>query len=329
MNNAKLLLDDLDYNLPVVEGTSGERAIDISNLRKDTGLITLDLGYQNTGSCTSTITYIDGENSILRHRGIPIEVLAEKSSFIETAYLLIYGKLPTQDDRNIFKKKLTESSLLHEDMLHFFDGFPTTAHPMAILSTMVNALSVYYPYFYTTEDFKGSQLDEIAIGLISKIRTIAAYSYKHSIGEAFVYPTHEDSYCTNFLNMMFTSPVKPYDVDPDVEKALNTLLILHADHEQNCSTSTVRLVGSSMVNLYASLCAGICALWGPLHGGANQRVIEMLEGIRKEDLNIKKCLELAKEAVKKVKHVFMEKRTLGEFFLEYIPVILSWKFAIY
>jgi len=293
MKNATLSLDNRDYRLPIIEGSAGEKAIDISNLKKTTGLITLDMGYQNTGSCLSAITYIDGDEGILRYRGIPIEVLAEKSTFIETAFLLIYGHLPDHKERNLFSTRLTESSLLHEDMLHFFDGFPPNSHPMAMLSTMVNALSVYYPFFYT-EDFDSGVFDIMAAGLISKIRTIAAYSYKHCIGEPFVYPAHDLKYCENFLNMMFSSPVKPYQLDPDIAKALNTVLILHADHEQNCSTSTVRLVGSSMVNLYASLCAGICALWGPLHGGANQRVIEMLTGILRNDLSVNKCVEMAK-----------------------------------
>ncbi|HNV45779.1 MAG TPA: citrate/2-methylcitrate synthase, partial [Spirochaetota bacterium] len=281
MERAILEYKGARYELPVIDGTEQERAIDISNLRKDSGLITLDVGYQNTGSCTSAITFIDGDRGILRYRGIPIEVLAERSTFTETAFLLIYGHLPVEAERRAFSERLTENSMIHEDMLRFFDGFPPTAHPMAILSTMVNALSVYYPGYFT-EDFESGTFDLMAVRLISKIRTIAAYSFKHSIGEPFVYPRHDLRYCANFLSMMFHSPVKPYEIDPDIEKALNALLILHADHEQNCSTSTVRLVGSSMVNLYASICAGICALWGPLHGGANQHVIEMLEGIQQQ-----------------------------------------------
>jgi citrate synthase len=294
MREATLHYNGKTVALPVIEGTEGERAIDISRLRKETGLITLDVGYQNTGSCMSAITFIDGEAGILRYRGIPIEELAEKATFTETAYLLIYGHLPTEAERKVYSQMLTENSMIHEEMLRFFDGFPVNAHPMAILSTMVNALSVYYPSFFT-DDFESKTFDLMAMRLISKIRTIAAYSYKHSIGEPFVYPRPDLRYCANFLNMMFSSPVKQYIHDPDVEKVLNSLLIIHADHEQNCSTSTVRLVGSSMVNLYSSICAGICALWGPLHGGANQRVIEMLEDIQERGMTIKQCIEQAKD----------------------------------
>ena len=294
MGNAIINIKDNKYSLPIIEGSEGEKAIDISNLRSQTGFITIDPGYQNTGSCLSAITYVDGEKGILRYRGYPIEQLAEKAAFTETSYLLIYGKLPNEEERKTFSVRLTENSMIHEEMLRFFDGFPVNAHPMAILSTMVNALSVYYPSFYT-DDFESQTFDKMAAVLISKIRTIAAYSYKHSIGEPFVYPKGNLRYCGNFLNMMFESPVKPYIIEPEVEKTLNVLLILHADHEQNCSTSTVRLVGSSLVNLYSSICAGICALWGPLHGGANQRVIEMLENIKTEGLSVKKCIEQAKD----------------------------------
>ena len=294
MEKAVLSYNGKQYELPVFNGTENEKAVDITNLRKDSGLITLDVGYQNTGSCQSAITFIDGEKGILRYRGIPIEVLAEKSTFVETAYLLIYGHLPNLSERRLFSQRLTENSMIHEDMLRFFDGFPPTGHPMAVLSTMVNALSVYYPGYFT-DNFESDTFDLMAVRLISKIRTIAAYSYKHSIGEPFVYPRHDLMYCANFLNMMFNSPVKPYNVEIDMDRALNTLLILHADHEQNCSTSTVRLVGSSMANLYSSICAGICALWGPLHGGANQRVIEMLETIREDGFTIKQCISMAKD----------------------------------
>ncbi len=249
MNEARLKYNDKEYTLPVIEGSEGERAIDISNLRNHTGLITLDVGYQNTGSCLSSITYIDGDRAVLRYRGIPIEELAEKAAFTETAYLLIYGHLPNEEERKLFSQRLTDNSMIHEEMLRFFEGFPIGAHPMAILSTMVNALSVYYPQFFT-DDFESDTFDLMAVILISKIRTIAAYSYKHSIGEPFVYPRHDLRYCANFLHMMFNSPVRPYEVDPDIDKILNILLIIHADHEQNCSTSPVRLVGSSMVNLY-------------------------------------------------------------------------------
>lgn len=293
LKNAKIEIDNVTYELPIITGSEGERGIDISSLREKTGCITLDVGYQNTGSCLSAITYIDGENGILRYRGYPIEELVEKTSFTETAYLLIYGELPTQEEKKAFSMRLTENSMVHEEMLRFFDGFPVTAHPMAILSTMVNALSVYYPEYFTI-DFETETFDLMVVRLLSKIRTIAAYSYKHSIGEPFVYPRHDLKYCANFLYMMFNSPVKPYEIDPDIEKTMNMLLILHADHEQNCSTSTVRLVGSSMVNLYSSICAGICALWGPLHGGANQEVIHMLEEIHRGGLSVRECIEKSK-----------------------------------
>jgi citrate synthase len=294
MDYAKMAYQGKTFEMPVIEGTEGEKAIDISKLRQETDLITLDVGYQNTGSCMSAITYIDGDKGILRHRGIPIEELAEKATFSEVAYLLIYGNLPSRDEQRAFSQLLTQNSMIHEEMLRFFDGFPPTAHPMAILGTMVNALSVYYTDYYT-EDFQSGTFDLMAASLISRIRTIAAYSYKHSIGEPHVYPKPDLRYASNFLYMMFDSPVNPYVPDPDIEKALSTLLILHADHEQNCSTSTVRMVGSSMVNLYASICAGICALWGPLHGGANQKVIEMLESIKKDNVSIAQCISAAKD----------------------------------
>ncbi|HOJ63089.1 MAG TPA: citrate synthase [Spirochaetota bacterium] len=290
MAEAELILEGKSYKLSTIVGTEGEKAIDISKLRDMTGYITMDPGYQNTGSCMSAITYIDGEKGILRYRGIPVEELAEKSSFVETAYLLIYGKLPTREEKNKFSERLNIHSMLHEDMIHFFDRLPPYAHPMAILSSVINALSIFYPEFYT-ETYSKEIFDNMTARLISKIRTIAAFSYKKSIGEPYVYPRYEFKYCANFLNMMFSSPVKPYTVDPDVEKLMNILLILHADHEQNCSTSTVRLVGSSRVNLYSSICAGICALWGPLHGGANQEVIETLEEIRDKKLKIKDVIE--------------------------------------
>jgi len=294
VEKATLTYQNHVLELPIIKGTEDEKAIDISNLRKSANLITLDLGFQNTGSCMSSITYIDGEKGILRYRGIPIEELAEKASFSEVAYLLIYGNLPNKKEQESFSRRLTQNSMIHEEMLRFFDGFPPTAHPMAILATMVNALSVYYTDYYT-EDFQAETFDLIAASLISRIRTIAAYSYKHSIGEPHVYPRRDLQYASNFLYMMFDSPVNPYVPDSEIEKALCALLILHADHEQNCSTSTVRLVGSSMVNLYASICAGICALWGPLHGGANQKVIEMLENIKKNNFTIKQCIESAKD----------------------------------
>lgn len=293
LSDAVLHYNGTDYPLGIIEGTEGEKAVDIRNLHRDTGLITLDTGYQNTGSCLSAITFVDGEKGVLRYRGIPIQVLAEKASFTETAFLLIHGHLPSEEEQKLFSRRLTENSMIHEKMLRFFDGFPVTAHPMAMLSTMVNALSVYYPLFFA-DKFESDTFELMAVRLISKIRTIAAYSYKHSIGEPFIYPRDDLRYCANFLYMMFHSPAKPYEVDPFIHQLLNILLILHADHEQNCSTSTVRLVGSSMANLYSSICAGICALWGPLHGGANQSVIEMLESIQKEGLTVGQCIEKAK-----------------------------------
>lgn len=294
MSNAELNLGNMKIELPVVTGSMGEKAIDITNLRKESGYITLDKGYQNTGSCTSSITFIDGEKGILKYRGVDIEELAEKARFTEVAYFLIHGKFADKAEQQEFSRQLTENSMLHEDMIKFFHSVPPTAHPMSILSTMVNAMSIFYPqYFVDDNDSEVYKL--MASRLISKIRTIAAFSYKRSIGEPLVYPRHDLPYSSNFLNMMFDSPVKPYEIDPDTERLLNLILILHADHEQNCSTSTVRLVGSSKVNLYSSVCAGICALWGPLHGGANQEVIEMLELIRREKLPVKTVIEKSKD----------------------------------
>ena len=276
-NTAKLIIDGKTFELPVIEGSEGERAIDISNLRKETGLITLDPGYANTGSCESSITFMDGEKGILRYRGIPVEQLAEHSSFRETAYLLINGELPTAKELNRFSEMLNDHSLIHEDMRSFFENFPRRAHPMGILSSMVNGLRAFYP-----ELPQRNEKEEINITftrLLSKVRTLAAMSYKISLGHKVVYPSHHLSYCANFLNMMFDSPVRPYAIDEDLVQALNVFWILHADHEQNCSTSAVRLVGSARVNLYAAISAGIAALWGPLHGGANQAVVEMLQQI--------------------------------------------------
>jgi citrate synthase len=274
---ATLTIDGKTYEFPVVEGSEGERAIDISNLRKETGLITLDPGYANTGSCESSITFMDGEKGILRYRGIPVEQLAEHSSFRETSYLLINGELPTREELNRFSTLLNDHSLIHEDMRSFFENFPRRAHPMGILSSMVNGLRAFYP-----ELPQRSEEEEINITftrLLSKVRTLAAMSYKISLGHKVVYPSHRLSYCANFLNMMFDSPVRPYVIDEDLVQALNAFWILHADHEQNCSTAAVRLVGSARVNLYAAISAGIAALWGPLHGGANQAVVEMLQQI--------------------------------------------------
>lgn len=276
-NTVKLIVDGKEYELPIISGSEGERAIDISNLRSRTGLITIDPGYANTASCESSITFMDGEKGILRYRGIPVEQLAEHSTFRETAYLLINGKLPTREELNRFSVMLNDHSLVHEDMRAFFENYPRGAHPMGILSSMVNALRAFYP-----ELPERSEEEEINITfarLLSKVRTMAAMSYKISRGHKTVYPRHDLGYCANFLNMMFDTPVRPYIIDEELVRALEIFWILHADHEQNCSTAAVRLVGSARVNLYAAISAGICALWGPLHGGANQAVVEMLQQI--------------------------------------------------
>jgi citrate synthase len=279
--------------LPVVTGTEGEKGIDISSLLAKSGHVVLDPAFMNTASTMSGITFIDGDKGILRYRGIPIEQLGEKSTFVETSYLIIYGKLPNKAELSRFSTLLTRHSMIHEDMKRFFDGYPSTAHPMAILSAMVCSLSSYYP---DALDVANKDLIDITIArLLSKVRTIAAFSYKKSIGQPFVYPHNSLSYCANFLNMMFSVPAEPYEIDEDVVKVLNLLLVLHADHEQNCSTSTVRLVGSSKANLFASIAAGICALWGPLHGGANQEVVEMLETIRRDGGDVQKFVNLAKD----------------------------------
>ena len=290
---AKLTLPKQTIELPMVCGTENENAIDISALRSQTSHITLDNGFMNSGACFSSITYIDGDKGILRYRGIPIEQLAEKASFIEVAYLLIYGDLPTYDQLKRFRVLLTQHAMIHEDMKRFFDNYPGSAHPMAILSSMVCSLSSYYPEVMREQTKE--ELDVTVARLISKVRTIAAFTYKKSVGQPFVYPKDDLSYCANFLNMMFSLPSRAYVIDDDVVDAINLLLILHADHEQNCSTSTVRLVGSSQANIYASVSAGICALWGPLHGGANQEVIEMLQKIQKDGGDCQKYINLAKD----------------------------------
>jgi citrate synthase len=280
-------------DLPVIVGTEGEMAVDIRELRDKAGVVALDPGFGNTGAVTSAITYIDGEKGILRYRGIPIEQLGQHSTFVETAYLLINGRLPNKTELEHYRRQLTMHSMIHEDMRHFFDGYPATAHPMAILSAMVCSLSSYYP---DALDATNTELFDItATRLISKVRTIAAYSYKKSIGQPFMYPRNELNYCANLMHMLFATPCEPYEIDDDVVKVLNLLLILHADHEQNCSTSTVRLVGSGQANLFASIAAGICALWGPRHGGANQEVIEMLQTIQKDGGDVAKWVALAKD----------------------------------
>jgi len=269
---------DDEYTYPVIDSTVGDQGFDIGKLRAQTGLVTLDSGYGNTAAYKSAITYLDGEQGILRYRGYPIEQLAENSTFTEVAYLLINGELPTVDELSTFKNEITGHTLLHEDVKRFFDGFPRDAHPMAMLSSVVSALSTFYQDSHNPFDEQQRHLSTIR--LLAKLPTIAAYAYKKSIGHPFVYPRNDLGYVENFLRMTFSVPAQEYVPDPVVVSALDKLLILHADHEQNCSTSTVRLVGSSQANMFASISAGISALWGPLHGGANQSVLEMLEGIQ-------------------------------------------------
>jgi citrate synthase len=291
-DKAELRLGDQCIELPIVVGSEGERAIDIRRLRGETGFITLDPGYANTGSCRSSITFIDGDVGILRYRGIPIEELAAKSSFLEVSYLLIYGALPTREQLEYFVGSITRHTMIHEDFKRFFGALPKDAHPMASCSAAVGALSTFYPDSLDPRDAR--QVEISVHRLIAKIITLASYAYKHSIGQPFLYPQNRRSYVGNFLYMLFGTPCEEYDVDPVVEKAVDLLLILHADHEQNCSTSTVRLVGSSMVNLFAAVSAGINALWGPSHGGANQEVIEMLVAIRDGGLSARQFVERAK-----------------------------------
>ena len=290
MKSAKLILDGKEYELPVTVGTENEVGLDITKLRAESGAITLDPGYANTGSCLSSITYIDGDAGILRYRGYPIEQLASQAMFSEVCYLLIYGELPNKEQFAKWRRELAQDSFIHEDMLKFFEGFPTNAHPMAILSSMICALSAYYPLEHTEE---GVRLNMIR--LLAKAKTIAAFTYKKSIGQPIMYPISSYSYAANLLRMMYATPSEPYEVPKVLEEALNTLLILHADHEQNCSTSTVRMVGSSQARLFASMAAGINGLWGPLHGGANQAVIEMLEEIKEQGGDYKKFLQQVKD----------------------------------
>lgn len=289
---AKLIVDGKEHELPIIEGSEGERAIDITSLRASTGYITMDSGYMNTGACTSAITFLDGEKGILRYRGIPIEQLAQHSSFVEVSFILIYGRQPSKNELEKFRSNLTRHTMLHEDMKRFYDGFPRDAHPMATLSSAVGTLSTFYQNSSTYNDTFDIELQ--VFRLLAKLPTIAAFSYKKSIGQPFIYPTNSLDYCSNFLKMMFGVPAEEYVSDPVVAKALDLLLILHADHEQNCSTSTVRLVGSSRANLYASVSAGISALWGPLHGGANQEVVEMLEYIRQSKVKVSQYIEKVK-----------------------------------
>lgn len=279
MSTATIEIEGKPYKLPVVNGTEGEKAVDISNLRAQSGFITLDDGYGNTGSCQSSITFIDGEKGILRYRGIPIEEVAQKATFIETAYLIIYGHLPSHQELRRFSDMLTDNQYLHEDMKYHFQGFPTGAHPMAMLSAMINAASCYDQGLMHWKWGMTKEFDVYVARLISQVRTIAAYSYRKSCGLPMIYPKRAYKYTANFLHMLFSMPYEDYDLKPEVVHALDLIFLLHADHEQNCSTSTVRMVASSQANLFASASAGVCALWGPLHGGANQAVIEMLQQI--------------------------------------------------
>jgi citrate synthase len=290
---ARLHVGGQEYELPIAVGTENERGIDISRLLAATGCVTLDEGYANTGSTSSSITFLDGERGILRYRGYSIEDLAAKCDFLEVAHLLIYGELPTEAQLAKFRGIILRHTMLHEEMRKFFGGFPRDAHPMAILSAAVSALSTFYQDSLDPGDPR--QVEVSIHRLLAKLPTIAAYSYKKSIGQPFVYPMNDLSYCANFLQMMFAVPCEPYEVDPDAVAALNLLLIVHADHEQNCSTSTVRMVGSSNANLFASISAGICALWGPLHGGANEAVVLMLEKILADGGDVKKSVALAKD----------------------------------
>jgi len=290
---AKIDLGDKTIELPVVVGTENEYAIDVSSLRRETGYITLDDGFGNTGSCQSNITFINGEEGVLRYRGIPIEQLAEHSTFIETARLLIWGELPTQAEKDRFSRLLTEHQFLHEGLRNAFDGFPTSGYPMAILSAMINAVSCYNTDVMEMEDDK--TLENAAARLLSKVRTIAAGACRASIGKPLMYPKKGLKYCENFLHMMFSDPYDPYELDPEVVRALDLFLILHADHEQNCSTSTVRMVGSSGANLFASCAAGVCALWGWRHGGANVAVLKMLQQIHEQKISYKEYMERVKK----------------------------------
>lgn len=292
--SARLELEGKTFELPIVVGSEGEKAVDITKLRAQSGYVTLDSGYMNTGACTSEITFLDGEKGVLRYRGYSIEDLAEKSSFMEVSYLLIYGHLPTETQLTEFRLRVRYHSLIHEDMKNFFNNYPSSAHPMAILSSMVCSLSAYYPELLKP-DLNESDREATITRVLSKVRVLAAFAFKRSVGHPFVYPRNDLNYVENFLHMMFAVPAEPYHVDPVMARAMDLLLILHADHEQNCSTSTVRLVGSSKANLFAAISAGICALWGPLHGGANQEVIEMLETIHADGGGYKKFVEKAKD----------------------------------
>lgn len=298
---ASLTLQGKTLEYPVIIGTEGERGIDFRSLRDQTGCITFDDGYANTGSCCSDITFIDGEKGVLRHRGYRIEDLAKESIFLETSYLVIYGELPTSEQLVKFRGRVAESAAVHEGMRHFFEGFPHNSHPMAILSAMLNSLGCYYPEMTTNNRAVDLEhFDWAAALLISKVRTLAAMSYRTKLGLPFVYPRADLRYAANFLHMMFSEPYRDFNPKPEVSEALDLILLLHADHEQNCSTSTVRMVASSGANLFASVAAGVCALWGPLHGGANAAVIEMLEEIRSSGDDGRKTVESVKRGEKRL-----------------------------
>lgn len=292
--SAKIILEGKEYDLPVITGSEKEKAIDISKLRAMTGYVTIDPGFKNTGSTKSAITFLDGEKGILSYRGYPIEQLAEKASFIEVSYLLIYGDLPNAEQLEYFSESITHHTLVHEDMKRFFEAFPTNAHPMGILSSMISSLSTFYPESQNPNR-SIEDIDLTIHRLIAKLPTLAAQAHKNSMGHPLIYPNNDLSYTKNFLNMMFGMPTEDYNINPVVNDALNKLLILHADHEQNCSTSTVRVVGSSQANLFSSISAGIAALWGPLHGGANQAVIEMLESIKSSGTPLQQWVDKAKD----------------------------------
>ena len=290
---AKLTVGDDVLDIPICVGTEKGRALDIGKLRRETGLITLDPGFVNTGSTESGITYINGEQGILRYRGYPIETIAANCDFVETSYLLIYGDLPTREQLEEFRQSIRQHTMLHEDIRLFYNGFPRDAHPMAILSSVVCALSTFYQDALDPND--PSDVTESTHRLLAKLPTIAAYAYKKSIGQPLIYPQNDLNYCENFLQMMFAVPAEPYEINPDFVEALNLLLIVHADHEQNCSTSTVRMVGSSQANLFASIAAGINALWGPLHGGANEACVQMLHRIIEDNSDVEKYVDMAKD----------------------------------
>ncbi|ELR72424.1 Citrate synthase (si) [Fulvivirga imtechensis AK7] len=294
IKTAEIKFGEKSYQLPLVEGTENEQGIDIGSLRSDSGLITLDPGYKNTGSTTSAITFLDGEKGILRYRGYSIEELAEKSTFVEVAYLLIYGELPSQEQLNKFQNEIKVHTLVHEDIKKILEGFPSNAHPMGVLSSLVTSLTAFYPESLDPNR-SADKVNLSIIRILAKMPTFAAWAYKNEVGHPVNYPDNRLDYCSNFLKMMFALPAEEYQVDPVVANALDKLLILHADHEQNCSTSTVRIVGSSQASLYASISAGINALWGPLHGGANSAVIHMLENIQKDGGDTKKWMGKAKD----------------------------------